>query len=195
MHSTQLNSTQLNSDCKRFIKLLVLFTLFGINYAYADTTEYKLDWKIGSDEIIAKFNGTATGNFITNISNASVFFDGVAFSGNGSLFVDSISLFGGFWLSSGAQISFDGTYNNFVFANSNLAIGDTATNYFYSIEVPGQSYNYLVIGSEKHYGFSNSGYSVSAVPEAGEWAMMLLGLPLLGWVVRRKQSAMQIATA
>ncbi|WP_347990176.1 hypothetical protein [Methylomonas sp. AM2-LC] len=35
----------------------------------------------------------------------------------------------------------------------------------------------------------------SAVPEAGEWAMMLLGLPLVGWVVRRKQSAMQIATA
>jgi hypothetical protein len=33
----------------------------------------------------------------------------------------------------------------------------------------------------------------SAVPEAGEWAMMLLGLPLLGWVVRRKQSEMQIA--
>jgi len=35
----------------------------------------------------------------------------------------------------------------------------------------------------------------SAVPEAGEWAMMLLGLPLLGWVVRRKQAAMQIVTA
>jgi hypothetical protein len=28
--------------------------------------------------------------------------------------------------------------------------------------------------------------SVSAVPEAGEWAMMLLGLPLVGWVTRRK---------
>jgi len=37
--------------------------------------------------------------------------------------------------------------------------------------------------------------SVSAVPEAGEWAMMLLGLPLVGWVVRRKQAAMHIAIA
>jgi len=31
-------------------------------------------------------------------------------------------------------------------------------------------------------------HATSAVPEAGEWAMMLLGLPLVGWVVRRKQS-------
>jgi len=43
------------------------------------------------------------------------------------------------------------------------------------------------------YNYLNSTYlggSTSAVPEAGEWAMMLLGLPLLGWVVRRKQAAM-----
>ncbi|WP_347990355.1 hypothetical protein [Methylomonas sp. AM2-LC] len=37
--------------------------------------------------------------------------------------------------------------------------------------------------------------NISAIPEADEWAMVLLGMPLLGWVVRRKQSAMQIATA
>ncbi|WP_347989878.1 hypothetical protein [Methylomonas sp. AM2-LC] len=35
----------------------------------------------------------------------------------------------------------------------------------------------------------------SPAPEVEEWAMMLLGLPLVGWVTRRKQSAMQIATA
>jgi len=45
-------------------------------------------------------------------------------------------------------------------------------------------------------GFGSSGVGLSAtnitsaVPEAGEWAMMLLGLPLLGWVVRRKQSSL-----
>lgn len=38
------------------------------------------------------------------------------------------------------------------------------------------------------YSGSLSGLIVAAVPELGEWAMMLLGLPLLGWVVRRRQS-------
>ncbi|WP_347987308.1 FxDxF family PEP-CTERM protein [Methylomonas sp. AM2-LC] len=28
----------------------------------------------------------------------------------------------------------------------------------------------------------------AAVPEAGEWAMMLLGLPMVGWMIRRKQA-------
>ena len=29
--------------------------------------------------------------------------------------------------------------------------------------------------------------SLTPVPEAAEWAMMLLGIPLLGWMIRRKQ--------
>jgi hypothetical protein len=31
-----------------------------------------------------------------------------------------------------------------------------------------------------------AGLTLSAVPESEEWAMMLLGLPLIGWVARRK---------
>lgn len=32
-----------------------------------------------------------------------------------------------------------------------------------------------------------SGLTVSAVPEPEEWAMLLLGLPVMGWAARRKQ--------
>lgn len=35
--------------------------------------------------------------------------------------------------------------------------------------------------------------SVNAVPEPEEWAMMLLGLPLIGWIVRRKQQVNPMA--
>jgi hypothetical protein len=42
---------------------------------------------------------------------------------------------------------------------------------------------------------STTGSITSAVPESQEWAMMLLGLPVIGWVVRRKQSAMQKVSA
>jgi carbonic anhydrase len=41
--------------------------------------------------------------------------------------------------------------------------------------------------NDKTY-FSLSGSITSPVPEQEEWAMLLLGLPLVGWVVRRKQS-------
>ncbi len=36
---------------------------------------------------------------------------------------------------------------------------------------------------------SNTPYSVSSVPEPGEWALMLSGLGLMGFMVRRKKSA------
>lgn len=38
------------------------------------------------------------------------------------------------------------------------------------------------------HGFNIGASAVSAVPEAEQWAMMLLGLPLVSWVARRKQA-------
>ncbi|WP_347986993.1 FxDxF family PEP-CTERM protein [Methylomonas sp. AM2-LC] len=43
--------------------------------------------------------------------------------------------------------------------------------------------------SNGNFNYLTGPISVSAVPEAEEWAMMLLGLPLMGWVARRRQLA------
>lgn len=42
---------------------------------------------------------------------------------------------------------------------------------------------------------TDNGYQglVSAVPEPEEWAMMMLGIPFMSWVVRRKQAQLNIA--
>jgi hypothetical protein len=50
------------------------------------------------------------------------------------------------------------------------------------------SVSFTVPNGEYWHGFTVGFNGASTVPEADEWAMMLLGLPLLGWVVRRKQS-------
>ena len=50
----------------------------------------------------------------------------------------------------------------------------------YKLELKGIS-----SGSNATYGGS---ISISPVPEAEEWAMLLLGLPMLSWAVRRKQA-------
>lgn len=59
------------------------------------------------------------------------------------------------------------------------------------IVVTGQSYSNpsFYSGSISVTGQSpTAGGTISAVPEAGEWAMMLLGLPMVGWMIRRKQA-------
>ncbi len=65
----------------------------------------------------------------------------------------------------------------------------------YKLEVTGtptstaQALYTVVLGA----GAAVSGGVTSAAPEAGEWAMMLLGLPMVGWMVRRKQDVVVAA--
>ena len=62
----------------------------------------------------------------------------------------------------------------------------------YANMVSGDVYKYeiqLTPNPLANFGSVSAGFNISAVPESEEWAMMMLGLPLLGWVARRKQSA------
>ena len=52
----------------------------------------------------------------------------------------------------------------------------------------GDKYDYIVFGTITGTGNYTGTYHVQAVPEAGEWAMMLLGLPLVSWMVRRRSA-------
>jgi hypothetical protein len=191
-------------------KIFLPLALALAGEAHADHA-YTLDWIIGGDEIFATFNGTANGNVITNLSNISVFFDGIAFSGNGNLYANSINDNATGWSSTGAQISFDGQENNFVFSNTDFSNNLNFTNYFYDFSKLFPGTNEVVIGHNDVNGdlvgngssdliilsdSDNSGYSITAVPEPGQWAMMLLGLPLIGWaVLNRKDSLSTVAAS
>ena len=59
----------------------------------------------------------------------------------------------------------------------------------------GDKYDYIVFGSITGNGSYTGTYHVQAVPEAAEWAMMLLGLPLVSWVVRRRSATNMAAAA
>jgi len=173
-----------------FIKTAILF--MGLALASnANATTYDFSETIQGISITGSFTGTASGNYISGISNISVTADGTAFTG----LIDSYGYdnFSNSFIYGNASVTFNGVGNNFTFAQDALP-NNSLTNY-----IPyGESHQWdtVTIGGTTYtdaYKISPSNWSVTAVPETGEWAMMLLGLPLLGWVVRRKQSEMQIA--
>ena len=52
---------------------------------------------------------------------------------------------------------------------------------------------YIVDTITTNAGIQDFHNNLSAVPEAEEWAMMLLGLPMVGWMIRRKQAVNLVA--
>jgi hypothetical protein len=106
---------------------------------------------------------------------------------------------------------FSGTFNlggggnNVIFYNPTNAIWNAQSPSFYgggTLDVSGLGVN-LTSGTntiqfvysggnqgigDEGWGLKSASLVASSVPEAGEWAMILLSLPVLGWGVRRKQS-------
>jgi len=213
MHSTQLNSSIASSFLIfRFTKTAILAMGLAIaGNANAEIFDFKYTFTGSSDVVTGTFSGTASGDVITNLSNITISFNGVAIptDSTGSMYTGSVQLIG--WANYGAQLSFDGLQNNAGFFDTNYPAspGTAYPNYGFVTYNNSTYGNYIefghtstsngqytgtifdVVNSEiPVYGypaFNQAAWSVSAVPEAGEWAMMLLGLPLVGWVVRRKQ--------
>ncbi|WP_347986687.1 hypothetical protein [Methylomonas sp. AM2-LC] len=185
--------------------------------AQADTL-YDFSYKFNSGDIVTgSFKGTPNGNLITNLTDISVSLDGnTLISGAQAGFAWSYngSSFGLFF--TGAVASFNDLQNNFYFVNTSNTTPPISTvggGYFYSETTPlticvdsnqgsCTAYNPTnfvgasqgsIIGAKYVYdggsgNLPNNSWSITAVPEAEEWIMMLLGLPLVGWFVRRKQS-------
>ena len=79
--------------------------------------------------------------------------------------------------------------NNFQFGNYvNLAFDNSPGSAHPIFDIANSS-NVTSTGfGPQGWGLAASSTFTAAVPEPEEWAMMLLGLPLISWVVRRKQS-------
>ena len=156
--------------------------------AHADTFHYS--FALGaSGTLSGSFDGTASGDLVTGLTNINAFIDGVAFKGNGSLFGSSFLPGSGFQ-SGGAVASFSGYQNNFVFADSDFPIDKTYTNIAYVISatssVSAVNLNTgQLINTPAYAGWTLT--NVTAVPEPETYALLLAGLGLMGCFVQRSK--------
>src|SRR4051812_40276882 len=76
------------------------------------------------------FAGTLSGNLVSNLSNVTLKMNGTIVI-PGPFFIESFDNFTSHYVDSGGVVSLDGTQNNFLFANSDAALGDRSyTGYF-----------------------------------------------------------------
>lgn len=172
----------------------------NFSFSWVSDSSYNLNtwWKDdGPLTVTGLFSGNANDNLITNLTDISVYIDGVGLKGNGNLYTSSIhpSQLGGYeWHSGGAVVSFDGSKNNFMFSDVNFPINNIYTNYFGSIFDGTNQQGYNANTNQEAHGFSSltiANWKVTqltaSVPEPETYAMLLAGLGLMGAVTRRKQ--------
>jgi hypothetical protein len=182
-----------------FKRVVIAATMLAAAVAQADTFDFS--YVFGSDgrTVSGSFDGTLSGDLVTGLSNISVTYDGLAFSGNGSLFGSSRNSANTGWVSGGAVVSFSGTANNFLFSDADVPNSSSYSNYFYSIPYPYP--NPLYAGQTVNEAANIKGYSVelvssgswsltnvTAVPEPETYAMMLAGLGVMGAFARRRKA-------
>lgn len=176
------------------LKLLATVSAAALVCVAADATPFAFTDKLQTGEMVTgTFDGDLSGNLITNMSNVSVWVDGIAFAGNGSLFT---AQHGSTWMGTGIA-SLDGSQNNFIFVDSDLAGGDGGfSNFFYSIGDIGDAAINLTSGQ---YGTTTPPTAFrahvitqqvqAAVPEPASWGMMLGGFGLVGASLRSRRRA------
>jgi hypothetical protein len=171
--------------------LLLALGLTGI--AHATSFDFSYAFGDGSNTLITgTLDGTQDGNFVDNVSNVTLSFNGIQIAG--PLFTASFDDTLGYV--PGAIVSFDLNLNNFVFADGDVGNGggyselftiltgsQVASDYatFYS-----SSQNLFPLDSPPNASWSLTPQTQSSVPDSGSTAA-LLGVAGLGlaWARRR----------
>ena len=155
-------------------------TVYSFSYTFADASE-----------VHGTLNGDAAGDYVNNVSDVHVFFNGTEFTG--TMFQSSYDDAAQQFVNLGqATLSADATLNNFAFAEIDPTSALTPDNYFYFINgaITGQqvfAVNYNT-GNVAFDSPAQSTWSLTAaeVPEPASIALTLGGLGLLGVSRRRR---------
>jgi len=191
------------------LKLFISATLALASFA-ANATTYDFSYTFGDQQqVTGSLIGNMVGSFINNISNVQVALNGTQFAtdSSGSLYALAWNPTALNWASTPAVVSTNASLNNFIFQDVNDPTGNGVSNYFaftndstYGSAVFAVNTNNGAVALDgASYGatpVSASNWSitaVAAVPEPGEWALMLAGFGLLGFVAVRRSSSLSAA--
>jgi hypothetical protein len=149
-------------------------TLFSYSYLFGDGLS-----------VTGSLDGTQNGNFVENVSNVSVFFNGTAMPGT----VFAASYDGANYVS-GPVVSFDALQNNFIFADTDFAAGDQAyKSIFYMLNASVYADTALAFSD---LGFASQDWPTSReswtlkVPDGGS-TIVLMGLAMIGMALARRK--------
>jgi len=170
-------------------RLAQLLTLaLGLSTVSSYGTFFSYDYTFGDGLVVSgTLDGTQNGNFVENISNVSVFFNGTAMPDT----VFTARYDGADYLG-GPVVSFDALQNNFLFMNSDLSAGDFGYDYIFAM------FNASVY-ADTALAFSSLGFASQDWPTARDsWSLrvpdsgatvVFVGLTIMGLArTRRKKS-------
>lgn len=111
---------------KNFSRLIVLLSL-ALGALSARATSFDFSYTFDNGLVITgSLDGTANGQYVDNVSNVSLFFNGSAATGP---FFTSIFDIGTSTYLNGAIVSFDATLNNFAFTSDDINNGGGDTGF------------------------------------------------------------------
>lgn len=173
--------------CALAASTLAQATTYEFSYSFASAPWFTS----GPLVITGSFDGVANGNLIDDLSNISVYENGVAFNNNGSLFSSyqtgkGVTLFAGVASFDGKQNNFnftDGLFNNFQMAPARALLGGNLVYTAAVLDWP------LFLYANDTGAQIAARWSVTAVPEPVTYAMLIAGLALVAFAARRRHGA------
>jgi hypothetical protein len=112
-----MNNKHIN-QFRRGLRLIAVLTIALCSFS-AKASVFNFSYTFGSGDVASgSLTGTQNGIYVESVSNVSVFYNGIALTGNPNLYQPYSFAAGCCWVPSPPVISFNGNLNNFIFADA-----------------------------------------------------------------------------